>query len=91
MKKQDYIDLIRVAEAILRLEEGCRILTGQTFDNGDGNEVYAVWDILRRNAAKCYQEDKDLDVDFENHERFSSIIQDMSLTAEEKCERLLNS
>jgi len=90
MKKQDYIDLIRVAEAILRLEEGCKILNGGTFDNGEGSEVYAVWDILRRNAAKCYQEDKNLDIDFENHERFSSIIQDSNLSVEEKYERLIN-
>ena len=71
MNREDYVDLIKVAEAILRLEEGCRILTGALFDNGEGSELYIVWDILRRNAAKSYQEDANLDIDCENHERFS--------------------
>ena len=91
MNKEDYMDLIRVAEGVLRLEEGCKILTGTTFDNGEGSELYLVWDILRRNAAKCYQTDKNLDVDFENHERFSSILSDRDMSVEEKYERLIKS
>lgn len=35
MNKDDFIDLIKVAEGILTLEKGCKILSGVGFDEGE--------------------------------------------------------
>lgn len=35
MDKHDFIDLIKVVEGVLRIEEGCRILTGYGLETGE--------------------------------------------------------
>lgn len=35
MRKEDFIDLIKVAEGIMTLEKDCKILSGVGFDEGD--------------------------------------------------------
>ncbi len=88
MDKKDFIDLIKVAEGILRMEEGCKILTGHGLDEGDVSEVYLVWEILRRNAAERFHVTDDLDKDIDNYHEYVAILESKELTAEEKYERL---
>ena len=89
MNRRDFIDLIKVAEAILRLEEGCKILSGVGFDEGAGNDTFLVWEVLRRNAAEHYHYTDNLDVDIANYRKFSDIIQNKDMTPEEKYEALI--
>jgi len=89
MDKRDYIDLIKVAEAILNLEEGCRILSGCGFDEGSGNDAFVLWEVLRRNAAPHYHYTDDLDVDVENYKVFSNIISNSEMSPEQKYEALM--
>ncbi len=89
MEKRDYIDLIRVAEAIMRLEKVCVTMTGCTFDEGECHEVYYLWDILRRNAATRFHSTDDLDLDSKSYQEFVGILNSEELTAEEKYKRLL--
>lgn len=89
MSKQDFIDLIKVAEGILRIEEGCKIISGCDMGEGDGSEIYLVWDILRRNSAKRFCAAKNLENDDDNYRNFVSILESRELTAEEKYEKLI--
>ena len=89
MKKQDYIDLIKIAEAILRMEEGVKILTGTDLSEGVGSEVYLVWEILRRNATERFHMAKDLEIDANNYSDFVEILENQKLTPEEKYEKLI--
>ena len=52
MDKRDYIDLIKVTEGIIKLEKGVEILSGKSFEEGEGVSVYYLWEILRRNASE---------------------------------------
>lgn len=89
MDKHDFIDLIKVVEGVLRIEEGCRILTGYGLESGEVTQVYLVWEILRRNAAERFQVAKNLDEDTDNYGEFVAILESKELTAKEKYERLL--
>ncbi len=89
MDKKDFIDLIKVAEAILRMEEGCKILTGHGLDEGAVTEVYLIWEILRRNSAERFHTTDNLDEDTDNYHAFIEILESEELTAEEKYERLI--
>lgn len=89
MKKQDYIGLIEVVEAVMRLEEGLRILSGKTFEEGDGAAIYSLWDILRRNAAERFHYNDNLDIDIKNHNAFMEILDSEDMTPEEKYEALM--
>lgn len=89
MSKQDFIDLIKVAEGILRIEEGCKIISGCDMGEGDGSEIYLVWDILRRNSAKRFCATENLEKDDDNYQNFVSILESKELSAEEKFERLI--
>ena len=89
MSKQDYIDLIKIAEAILRMEEGLKILTGTDLSEGVGSEVYLVWEILRRNAAERFHVVENLDKDTDNYHEFVTILESEKLTPEEKYEKLI--
>lgn len=89
MSKQDFIDLIKVAEGILRIEEGCKIITGCDMSEGASSEIYLVWEILRRNSAGRFHVVANLDKDEENYHNFVSILESRELTAEEKYEKLI--
>lgn len=43
MDKRDYIDLIKVTEGIIKLEKGVEILSGKSFEEGEGVSVYYLW------------------------------------------------
>lgn len=90
MSKRDYIDLIKVAEAILRLEEGCKILSGSGFDDGAGNDAFILWEVLRRNASENYHYSDDLDADVDNYKLFSEIISSTEMSLEQKYEALMH-
>lgn len=89
MDKHDFIDLIKVAEGVLRIEEGCKILTGYGLETGEVTQVYLVWEILRRNSAEKFQVARNLDEDTDNYGEFVAILESNELTAEEKYERLV--
>lgn len=89
MEKKDYIDLIKIAEAVLRMEEGVKILTGTDLSEGVGSEVYLVWEILRRNAAERFHVSDNLDRYTDNYHEFVTILESEVLTAEEKYEKLI--
>lgn len=89
MNKEDFIDLIKVAEAILKLEEGCKILSGVGFEEGAGNDTFLVREVLRRNAAEHYRYTEDLNTDIENYKKFADIINCKDMTPEEKYEALI--
>ena len=89
MKKQDYIDLIKVAESVLRIEEGCKLLTGYGLEAGEVTDVYLLWEILRRNAADKYRVSENLDQDTDNYEEFVAILENKKISAEEKYRKLI--
>jgi len=88
MDKRDYIDLIKVTEGIIKLEKGVEILSGKTFEEGEGVSVYYLWEILRRNASEKFWYSDEFEDDTERYEMFSGILNDTELTPEEKYERL---
>ena len=90
MSKRDYIDLIKVAEAIMRLERACVCMTGCTFDEGECYEVYFLWEVLRRNASENYHYSDDLDADVDNYKLFSEIISSTEMSLEQKYEALMH-
>lgn len=90
MNKRDFIDLIKVAEAILRLEEGCKIISGVGLDEGEGNNVFLLWEVMRRNAAEHYRYTDKFEEDIDNHEKFVEIISSQTMTVEEKYEALMS-
>ena len=77
MTKEDYLDLIRVSEAVMLLEEGCQIITGHGLEEGDCTDIFRVWEILNRNASVDYQ-------------RFIDVLENKELSSEEKYELLMN-
>ena len=89
MGKQDFIDLIKVAEGIMTLEKACKIMSGVGFDEGEGSRVFALWDIIRRNSAKRFHNTNNFELDIEHYRAFSEILQSESMTPEEKYEKLI--
>ena len=64
MSKQDFIDLIKVAEGIMTLEKACKIMSGVGFDEGEGSRVFDLWDVIRRNSAIRFQSiDNNIELD----------------------------
>lgn len=89
MTRQDYIDLIKVAEAVIHLEEGCHIITGHGLEEGDCTDIFKVWEILKRNTSDKYQTTCNQD-DSKEYQRFIDILENKELTSEEKFEMLMN-
>lgn len=89
MDKRDYIDLIKVAEAVMRLEKACISMTGCSFDEGESYEIYFLWEVLRRNAAEHFRYTENLDKDMDNYQEFMNILKSEELTPEEKYVRLV--
>lgn len=89
MSREDFITLIKVAEGILKLENGCRIMTGCGFEMGKGTDVYLLWEIIRSHSAPQFQKVSDIDDDSEQYKAFSDILESKEFTAEEKYERLV--
>ena len=90
MSKQDFIDLIKVAEGIMTLEKACKIMSGVGFDEGEGSRVFVLWEVIRRNSAICFQSiDNNIELDIEHYRAFTEILQSESMTPEEKYEKLI--
>lgn len=90
MSKQDFIDLIKVAEGIMKLEKACKIMSGIGFDEGEGSRVFVLWDVIRRNSAvRFHNTEKNFELDIEHYRAFSEILQSESMTPEEKYEALI--
>lgn len=90
MNKQDFIDLIKVAEGIMTLEKACKIMSGVGFDEGEGSRVFVLWEVIRRNSAICFQSiDNNIELDIEHYRAFTEILQSESMTPEEKYEKLI--
>ena len=91
MSKQDFIDLIKVAEGIMTLEKACKIMSGVGFDEGEGSRVFVLWEVIRRNSAICFQSiDNNIELDIEHYRAFSEILQSESMAPEEKYEALVS-
>ena len=88
MNRADFIALIEATEAVLKIEQACRVMTGAGLDEGEAVKAYGLWDVIRRNSAEKYQTAADLDVDSERYHNFIEILQSEELTAEEKYEKL---
>jgi len=89
MNREDFISVIEAVEGILKIEEACICLSGSGLDQGEGNSVYVLWDVLRRNSASRYQKNADIDEDSESYEAFVEVLYDKELSAEEKYEKLV--
>lgn len=89
MKKEDFMDLLEVLEGIRNIEKAVDILTGRPLEGETVSGVYALWMVLRRNSAKCFQESADIDEDSDNYEKFVAIIEKDELTVEEKYKQLI--
>lgn len=70
MKKEDFIDLLKVIDSVGVLEEDCVILLGKVFEEGVGTALYSLWDVLRRNSSEKYRESEDFDTDIESNAAF---------------------
>lgn len=88
MNKEDFIDLIKTAEGIQRIDETIRLLNAQGLDEGVGGSAFCLWEVLRRNSAEKFHVTTNLDEDSERYHQFSSILESTELTPEEKYERL---
>lgn len=84
MTKEDYIDLIKVAECIVKINNICKQLTNYPLDYGECGQVYLLWDVLRRHADFQFQETGNLETDCENVNSFMDILENEKLTPEEK-------
>lgn len=88
--KEDYIDLLKVAEGIMKLEKASRIMTGACFDEGEAYTVYQLWEVLRRNAAKRFHDSADNDLNIKTYRMFMDIVEDLELAVEEKYQKLMS-
>ena len=89
LSKRDFIDLIKLTETVDAIEAGVKVFTGNTASLGGVSEnLYIVWDIIRRNSAKKFQYNDDLFIEDQNYDAFSSILGNKELTHEEKYELL---
>ena len=92
MKREDYIELIEVAEGVRELEDTLQILCGNCRDYSDGTslaKLIKVIDVLSSNALPRYDfvnNDEDCSKQFHD---FFEVIDDTELSAEEKCDILI--
>lgn len=89
MNREDFIALIEATEAIIKIEQACKIMTGVGLDEGEAVKAYGIWEVIRRNSAEKYQTVADHEEDFERYHNFIAILQNEELTAEEKYEKLM--
>lgn len=88
MSREELISLIKVAEGILKIEEGCRILSGAGFEMGEGADMYLLWEVIRSHSAPRFQKVSDIDDDSEQYQAFVEVLESKELSAEEKFEQL---
>ena len=89
MHKEDYIDLLKVAKGIIKLEKASRIMKGSGFDEGEAYTVYQLWEVLRRNAAKRFHDSENNDLNIKAYRMFMDIVENLELTTEEKYQKLM--
>jgi len=84
MTKDEFITLIKVTEGITKIDQACKMLTGTGMDDGVCNDVYLLWDLLRKNSSEQFQTDTNLTQDIGNYHSFSDVLENETLTAEQK-------
>lgn len=89
MNKRDYIKIIEAVESAIEIEKICDLLCGVGTENGVCNGLNGLWEVLRNNAKPEYQEKINTDEDEISFHAFDDILRDETLTAEEKCEKLI--
>ena len=57
MTKDEFITLIKVAEAVIKIDQACRSLTNFGLDEGSCNDVFLLWNLLQSNSAQKYKMD----------------------------------
>lgn len=89
MNKEDYLSLLKAAGGLVELDHICYMLT-QTCLSGEKIEcLNQVWDVLRRNAGKKFQNTEDMEESEDRFNLFHEIIENEKLSLEEKYERLM--
>lgn len=92
MKREDYIELIVVADGFRQYEEAMRVLNGCSNVCGKddaASKLIRVINVLSRNALPEYDfvsPDNDCSEQFH---KFNEVLENNELTAEEKCDILL--
>lgn len=82
MTKEDMIDLIKVEEAINRLNDKITSLTnGYGLSGEEYEDIYQLYEVLRRNSRYPGSDDH-------NEDMFRAVIHAINKTAEEKYELL---
>ncbi len=91
MELKDMTDLIRIYDAVVRLEKAAELLVGNmTPDEGSILEdLYAISDVIARNSVIYQRESKDPMFD-ENESQHEDILNDERLSAEQRAFRILD-
>ena len=55
MTKDEFISLIKVAEAVIKIDQACRSLTNFGLDEGSCSDVFLLWNLLQSNSAQKYK------------------------------------
>lgn len=85
MTKDEFITLIKVAEAITKIDKTCRFLTSIGLDDGSCNDVFLLWSLLQDNSAPRFRTyDTNNQLDTERYRAFCAILENPSLSPEEK-------
>lgn len=90
MRREDFIDLIKVVESVLIINNACETLTGNCLDAGECSYVFLLWDILRRNCKEQYHETSNLTEDVRRNNAFTEILESKEMSPEEKYELLFD-
>ena len=84
MTKDEFITLIKIAEAIMKIDQACRSLTNFGLDEGQCNDVFLLWTLLQDNSAPKYRMEGNTELEMQSYRAFSQILESTTLTPEEK-------
>ena len=84
MTKDEFITLIKVAEAIMKIDQACRSLTNFGLDEGQCNDVFLLWTLLQDNSAPKYRMEGNTELEMQSYRALSQILESTTLTPEEK-------
>ena len=75
MTKDEFITLIKVAEAVIKIDQACRSLTNFGLDEGS---------LLQSNSAQKYKMEGNTELEMQSYRAFTHILENTTLTPEEK-------
>ena len=84
MTKDEFITLIKVAEAVIKIDQACRSLTNFGLDEGSCNDVFLLWNLLQSNSAQKYKMEGNTELEMQSYRAFTHILENTTLTPEEK-------